>query len=695
MIKLQTLTFKNIGRFVEEQKIDFTNKPKLIQLDGYNENTGGSSGAGKSTVFQVLGLLLGFNDLPASSLQSRLTKDGFYVVGTFLIDNQAVIIERSKKDGLKITIDGVIFEGSSKICEEKLDNLIKIPRNLFQKMVYKPQKEGGFFLNLTAKESYKFLIECLNLNVWEEKAEKITQNIKKLEDSSLVLSTKIEQDEVQIKNLESSLCNILPPTEVNVGELLQEKDVLVEQIDKLKEKIQQFRDLESNEIKELTASFHQNKPIQPILNQNEQLLQLKQELESVNRDEQGVLPLFLSGINEIKSTHRNLCNIINHVESEIDKLSSLKEELLNFKNQQEHMIQSKCPTCSQQWLGASLSEKAKDVASKILSHKDKIDVITDKQANLPRLQGLRDKAEQEVIVKEEEYQKAKELYLTKKTSIKSKIDNIEKENYLILQEFNNKLKEYELKYGESKFNIEQKYLKMAENDIVLRQNNQKRVDFITNTINLHSKSVENYENLTKNTKNSIETLTKSLKNDKKELKKQQKEIEIATESRRAIKSYTLQIFQDSLNFISSYATKLLNAVPSMVNATIYFENTKETKSGKIKDEINCIINIDGEDGINIKTLSGGERTAVDLAVDLAVVEMLETQLGIGADWVVLDEPMTGLDIIGIEAIVEVIKQSNLSKRIILVDHHSETKELVDETIKVIRTGLTSHIFDGI
>lgn len=157
----------------------------------------------------------------------------------------------------------------------------------------------------------------------------------------------------------------------------------------------------------------------------------------------------------------------------------------------------------------------------------------------------------------------------------------------------------------------------------------------------------------------------------------------------------MQIFQDSLNFVGSYATKLLNSVPAMANATLYFENCKETKTGKIKDEINCILNIDGENDINIKTLSGGERTAVDIAVDLSIVEMLESQLGIGADWMVLDEPFEGMDVMGIEAIVEVIKQAGVNKRIILVDHHSETKEIVDHTINIVRNGSESSVVGGI
>lgn len=81
MLKIKTLKFKNIGRFVTEQVINFATLDGLIQVDGVNNNTNGSSGAGKSTIFQALDYLLGLNDTPLTILQSRLTKEGIWVQG--------------------------------------------------------------------------------------------------------------------------------------------------------------------------------------------------------------------------------------------------------------------------------------------------------------------------------------------------------------------------------------------------------------------------------------------------------------------------------------------------------------------------------------------------------------------------------------------------------------------------------------
>ena len=41
MLTLKELRFKGIGRFVEEQTINFETLGNLIQVDGLNKNTGG------------------------------------------------------------------------------------------------------------------------------------------------------------------------------------------------------------------------------------------------------------------------------------------------------------------------------------------------------------------------------------------------------------------------------------------------------------------------------------------------------------------------------------------------------------------------------------------------------------------------------------------------------------------------------
>jgi DNA repair exonuclease SbcCD ATPase subunit len=129
----------------------------------------------------------------------------------------------------------------------------------------------------------------------------------------------------------------------------------------------------------------------------------------------------------------------------------------------------------------------------------------------------------------------------------------------------------------------------------------------------------------------------------------------------------------------------------MATATISFDAFKQSKNGAIKEEIVPLISMDGEIGVPVKSLSGGERTAIDLAIDLAVIDMIESITGKGLDLFILDEPFNGLDHISIENCLEIIKNHDTNKRIIIVDHSSETKEMIGFRVVVERSGQESEI----
>ena len=156
-----------------------------------------------------------------------------------------------------------------------------------------------------------------------------------------------------------------------------------------------------------------------------------------------------------------------------------------------------------------------------------------------------------------------------------------------------------------------------------------------------------------------------------------------------MKSYLSCSFDDALDSVSETSTRILRSVPTMANATIRLEGTKELGTGAVKEMVNAIIDNDGELEIPIKSLSGGERSAVDLAIDLAVCEMIQEKANKGIDVLILDEPFSGLDSIGIEQALEMLK--TLDKRILIVEHNNIAKEMIPDKLTVIRENDTSYI----
>lgn len=171
--------------------------------------------------------------------------------------------------------------------------------------------------------------------------------------------------------------------------------------------------------------------------------------------------------------------------------------------------------------------------------------------------------------------------------------------------------------------------------------------------------------------------------------------DIVSEAKILAKAFVSCSFDEALESIGNKATIIIRGIPNMQTATIQLEGTRETQEGTVREEVTAILSIDGEQGVPIKSLSGGERSAMDLAIDLAVIDFLESETGKGMNLFILDEPFTGLGPAEIEPILELLQNSNLNKKIIIVDHNEIVKQNISNKITVVRTGEFSQVEAGI
>ena len=221
--------------------------------------------------------------------------------------------------------------------------------------------------------------------------------------------------------------------------------------------------------------------------------------------------------------------------------------------------------------------------------------------------------------------------------------------------------------------------------------NRRALDIAVSKLKAYEEAKNRYDQTVGILNKKQEDLTKSVSECTLNLERTVKELVFAEEAKKAIKMYISYSFDGALEEIGAKATEIIRCIPNMSNATIQFEGTKETQKGAVKEEVNAVIGMDGEVGVPIKSLSGGERSAVDLAVDLAVIDFIESKSAKGMNIFILDEPFTGLGTIEIEMALEVLKNSNTNKKIIIVDHNPEVKQMVQSRIVVEREGTTSKL----
>jgi DNA repair exonuclease SbcCD ATPase subunit len=686
MLKLKSLKFKNIGRFVEEQTIDFFKLGPLSQVDGQNKNTNGSSGAGKSTIFQALEFLLGLNDTPVTILQSRLTKEGIWVEGEFDLDGVPVVISRDKKLSVKVGEDET--KGSNKLAEEKLDLVLGMPRSLFRVIAVKRQKEGGFFLNFTPKQTHEFLVDAKGLKAHADKALKIDLDYKTLEGQLQLAESNRQAAESGLQSTKDALLTIgEPPSpsaydKTHIAELqnyLSTHTELLGQYETTQNS--QKHNLFLEKPKTSFTPFDRSQ-INAIEKERSELVSLTNELERKEKARQSAIKDQINAL-RIKSIT---------AKAAMEKGEKAKLEAIRIMTELKKLREGSCPTCEQVWV-TDLA-KAKD-AQLLAAFEVQKAIIVAGAEQAPQVAEF----DKQIETFTPELTPIYPLPEMKEISLKSekfKLDLAFAKGYEI---------DYNLQQNEANKKANDDYLAKVNAlaaqhaaELSVLKNEISKASQALNAATMDFKSASMSASRYKTTLDGLNAQAEKhkliLSEADKSLLATKETMEIVAEAKLLVKSFISCSFDDALESIGDKATQIIRGIPNMANATVQLEGVRETKEGKVKEEVTAVLHNDGEEGVPVRSLSGGERSALDLAIDLAVIDFLEDETGKGLDIFILDEPFTGLGAIEIEPILELLQSSNLNKKIIVVDHNEIVKQHVQSKILVVRNGDVSNIVEA-
>lgn len=717
MLTPRSLTLSGIGRFVTKQTVNFDEMGQLVQIDGQNLNTGGSSGSGKTTLFNAMEYNLGLNDLPVTVLQSRLTKDGIYTEAVYDWDGKEVILVRGKGK-LSITVDGTPIEGSAKLVEEKIVEMMGMHPDLFRPIFHKRQKEGGFFLAMTPSKIHEFLTSILNLGDYAKKIELLDKNVKEL----TVIK---EKTEVAVKTSRSALqatqdailaLGLAPIRDMHQSVVLELKNKMDASATVLSAVVASHK--EQNLLLDSRRISNPPPPqtIQPELDNTPYDLSRLKIHEAEKKD-------LLAEAEVLKNAEisrvAHVRQIINDKKISLSTLNykeaiaqTAKNTALQIAQEIKSIRACVCPTCKQQWIADAAKEKETELLEKLNDCKNKISAGV-----LALVQTKELQAEIESLTLQisptETYLKQLAICLSAAEIIERFIKE-EKANFDAFQNTQNAankalLAEYEIrknkdlnhyhemvKHINDEFATEQQALRHSQSIEMDQARGQADVDrrafdAAVSKLRAYEEANSRYTSSLNSLKTQEETYLKQIDSSLGVLVKTEASIVIAEESKRAVKSFMSCSFDEALDEIGDAATRTIRAIPNMANATVQFQGVRETLSGKIKEEVNAVITMDGEEGIDIRSLSGGERSSADLAIDLAVIDLIENRSNKGVSVFILDEPFTGLDTVSIEMVLELLKNVKTNKKLIIVDHNESVKEMVSSRIIAVRNGTTSTI----
>ena len=181
----------------------------------------------------------------------------------------------------------------------------------------------------------------------------------------------------------------------------------------------------------------------------------------------------------------------------------------------------------------------------------------------------------------------------------------------------------------------------------------------------------------------IKEIDKELKDISKQVKELNKEIEILVKvvdlySRKGVQSTVLDMVVPFLNKSANHYLGKLSGGTLEVNFTTQIK----TKGGDLRDKFDVEV-INERGGGSYGLSSQGEKRRIDVAVTLALQDLVMTNANLETNIIFFDEVFEGLDDKGVEGVIEILREkSEIFESVFVITHNNSLKPLFDNTITV-------------
>jgi DNA repair exonuclease SbcCD ATPase subunit len=166
----------------------------------------------------------------------------------------------------------------------------------------------------------------------------------------------------------------------------------------------------------------------------------------------------------------------------------------------------------------------------------------------------------------------------------------------------------------------------------------------------------------------------------------QKKLDAEQDYKALLRGFLGLIFDETLARVSDLTTDRLAKIPNVSGLTISFESERETQKGTVKQTIHPVVRKDGN-VIPLKAgVSGGMYSAVELAVDLSLADVIAERTGVRPGWLILDEAFEGLDTVCKAACFEMLREASSDRLVMVIDHTREFTEMFDQVLLVKHIG---------
>ena len=659
-----------------------TYKNKIVNFEKDVNFLFGDIGSGKTTILMAIEFLFfGFkkNEIESKYLLRKGEISGFVEIEFIDKKSNLIKIKRNLKKNKKLSKisqeNGEIFFNNEKkiLTPNEITNfcfkIFNFPKhnknkNLIYRFVnYTPQNQLNEIIFCEIEKRIDIIRDVFDLKKYNFINNSIDIYSKKIKKDIEILENKLERkNEIEIKNEDYK--NKIYVCEKEVGKIENKENFLENEFKKL--------DFSKNKINEKHLKLNDKKNkilrnVENFENKKKELVEINSnifERENIIKNTEKICEKDLKNINqllrnEIKK-YEDFLNI--YVEKKIEekylkvksKIEYIENLILDKKNLLENISNEKiCSTCFQE---IDLKHKEK-ILKNIELEKTNLKNYEDKKIKLEKW-NYKYKISNEKIKKLE-----KEILENN-----NKISKNEKTKFIENEILNLKIKKKDIKNflkNIEKIENDKKELKKDEGELNIKKNENENE---LNKINLSKK-----ENIIEQTK-----FKTNIKFYLDEIKKNKIELEKFLLFENEIKK--LEYFKNLLNvklikINSQIEKKLFTKFYIIFNENFISNFEKLIQDSQIEVRLDfdfsIIVEQNGFD-IELKNLSGGEKTTISLAYKLALKKTIESDISNinNLEILILDEPTEGFSKQQISNLGNLLKEIN-SKQIIVVSHDIE------------------------
>lgn len=651
-MKFIKIKAKNFLSF-KELELDLDNRG-LILLTGKNlddkSGTFDKNGIGKSSLVASIFYAL-FGETPdgrsADAIINKDAKKNASVELTLEVSGNTYVITRGrKKNVLSITLNGEPMEFSTmKETQANIEQIIGIPEEVFRTTLFFDGHYTTPFSEMTDKQKKEFLSAIVDLSVYSKAHDKTKEEIK--------------ETRAEIASVES---NITIASESSKREL--------ENVARLRTTKEQYE--HNLATAQTTLDNYDDQNYQTLSNN---LLEASKELEYVSA---------YKTTNTAQNALREALTASQSLSSELAELQSKQRELVAHVENLKSVMKSKMDMVKQyEQLNQSAYTKDNLVASYNYgangSSVDAIDAIIPSGAtNLETVAKLKEELANLIA----EYKSTDtSVYdqpiveaTAKQDEARQAVQKLQEEANKEIEDNNTLNSRYQM--ANNKVN---QIKEQIRNEEQAKKNLESQVTSAKSSLELVNQQLASYGDVSTDNAESViedlqakkQTLATNLVNLEKVL---------GAFSDKGIKSHVLDLVTPTLNEgVNKYLGTLTGGA-----INVEFSTQSKKADGTLSDKFDISVTYNG-DVMSYNALSSGEKRRVDVAISLALQDMVIQRYGADVNLLAYDELFESLDATGAENVVELLK-SRIEKvgTIIVVSHNEDLKPLFDNSLEVIK-----------